>query len=35
MIKSMNAATSRLELALVPLMDQVPYLKHNLNARAI
>jgi len=35
MIAAMKKADSRLEPALVPLRDQVLFLKHNLNARAI
>lgn len=35
MIGAMKRAESRLEPALVPLRDQVLFLKHNLNARAI
>lgn len=31
----MEWAESRLEPALIPLRDQVLFLKHNLNARAI
>ena len=31
----MKRAESKLEPALVPLRDQVLFLKHNLNARAI
>ena len=31
----MKRAESRLEPALVPLRDQVLFMKHNLNARAI
>ena len=35
LISAMKRAESKLEPALVPLRDQVLYLKHNLNARAI
>lgn len=35
MIRSMDAASAKLDPALRPLQDQVLYLKHNLNARAI
>ncbi|MFY9398922.1 MAG: DUF2959 domain-containing protein [Desulfomonilia bacterium] len=35
LIAAMKRAEARLEPALVPLRDQVLYLKHNLNARAI
>jgi hypothetical protein len=35
MIAAMKKAESKLEPALVPLRDQVLFLKHNLNARAI
>ena len=35
MIAAMKKADSRLEPALVPLRDQVLFLKHHLNARAI
>lgn len=35
LIGAMKNAESKLEPALVPLRDQVLYLKHNLNARAI
>jgi chromosome segregation ATPase len=35
LIDAMKRAEARLEPALVPLRDQVLYLKHNLNARAI
>lgn len=35
LITAMKRAESKLEPALVPLRDQVLYLKHNLNARAI
>ena len=35
LMKAMKKAESRLEPALVPLRDQVLYLKHNLNAKAI
>lgn len=35
LITAMKRAESRLEPALVPLRDQVLFLKHNLNARAI
>ena len=35
LIKSMKRAESKLEPALVPLRDQVLFMKHNLNARAI
>lgn len=35
LIAAMKKAESKLEPALVPLRDQVLYLKHNLNARAI
>ncbi len=35
LIKSMKKAESKLEPALVPLRDQVLFMKHNLNARAI
>jgi chromosome segregation ATPase len=35
LIDAMERAEARLEPALVPLRDQVLYLKHNLNARAI
>ena len=35
MIAAMKRAESRLEPALQPLRDQVLFLKHNLNARAI
>jgi chromosome segregation ATPase len=35
MIAAMKRAEARLEPALSPLRDQVLYLKHNLNARAI
>jgi len=34
-MKAMKKAESRMEPALVPLRDQVLYLKHNLNAKAI
>lgn len=35
LMQAMKRAESRLEPALVPLRDQVLFLKHNLNARAI
>jgi hypothetical protein len=35
LIEAMRKAESKLEPALVPLRDQVLYLKHNLNAKAI
>lgn len=35
LITAMKRAESRLEPALVPLRDQVLFMKHNLNARAI
>lgn len=35
LIAAMKKAESKLEPALVPLRDQVMYLKHNLNAKAI
>ncbi len=35
LITAMKKAESRLEPALIPLRDQVLFLKHNLNARAI
>lgn len=35
LISAMKRAESKLEPVLVPLRDQVLYLKHNLNARAI
>jgi predicted nucleic acid-binding Zn-ribbon protein len=35
LINAMKKAEARLEPALVPLRDQVLFLKHNLNARAI
>ena len=35
LIKAMKKAESKLEPALVPLRDQVLFMKHNLNARAI
>jgi gas vesicle protein len=35
LIDAMKNAESRLEPALVPLRDQVLFMKHNLNARAI
>ena len=35
LITAMKRAESKLEPALIPLRDQVLYLKHNLNARAI
>lgn len=35
LITAMKRAESKLEPALVPMRDQVLYLKHNLNARAI
>ena len=35
LIAAMQRAEAKLEPALVPLRDQVLYLKHNLNARAI
>ena len=35
LIRAMKAAEARLEPVLVPLRDQVLYLKHNLNAKAI
>ena len=35
LIKAMKRAESKLEPALVPLRDQVLFMKHNLNARAI
>lgn len=35
LMAAMNKAESRLEPALQPLRDQVLYLKHNLNAKAI
>lgn len=35
LIQAMKRAESRLEPALIPLRDQVLFLKHNLNARAI
>ena len=35
LIAAMKTAESRLEPALVPLRDQVLFMKHNLNARAI
>ena len=35
MIRAMRAARDRLEPALSPLRDQVLFLKHNLNARAL
>ena len=34
-MKSMKSAEAKLEPVLVPLRDQVMYLKHNLNAKAI
>lgn len=35
LIKAMKKAEARLEPALLPLRDQVLFMKHNLNARAI
>jgi len=35
LIKAMKKAESKLEPALVPLRDQVLFIKHNLNARAM
>lgn len=35
LIRAMKAAEARLEPVLVPLRDQVLYLKHNLNAKAV
>jgi hypothetical protein len=35
LIKAMNNAESKLEPVLVPLRDQVLFMKHNLNAKAI
>lgn len=35
LIKAMKKAESRLEPVLIPLRDQVLFMKHNLNARAI
>ena len=35
LIKAMKNAEAKLEPALVPLRDQVLFMKHNLNARAI
>ncbi len=35
LIKAMKKAESKLEPALVPLRDQVLFMKHNLNAKAI
>ena len=35
LIKAMKRAEAKLEPALVPLRDQVLFMKHNLNARAI
>lgn len=35
LIASMKRAESKLEPALIPLRDQVLYIKHNLNAKAI
>ena len=35
LIKAMRRAESKLEPALIPLRDQVLFLKHNLNAKAI
>jgi hypothetical protein len=35
LMQAMKRAESRLEPALIPLRDQVLFLKHNLNARAI
>ena len=35
LIKAMKKAEAKLEPALAPLRDQVLYMKHNLNARAI
>ncbi len=35
LIEAMKTAESRLEPALVPLRDQVLFMKHNLNAKAI
>jgi len=35
LIAAMKKAESKLEPALVPLRDQVLFMKHNLNARAI
>jgi len=35
LISSMKRAEDKLEPALIPLRDQVLYMKHNLNARAI
>ena len=35
LLRAMKAAEARLEPVLVPLRDQVLYLKHNLNAKAI
>ncbi len=35
LIRAMKKAEARLEPALVPLRDQVLFMKHNLNARAI
>ena len=35
LIRAMQKAESKLEPALVPLRDQVLFMKHNLNARAI
>ena len=35
LIASMKRAESKLEPALIPLRDQVMYIKHNLNAKAI
>jgi hypothetical protein len=35
LIKAMKKAKSKLEPALIPLRDQVLFMKHNLNAKAI
>ena len=35
LIEAMRAAEAKLEPVLVPLRDQVLFMKHNLNARAI
>ena len=35
LIKAMKSAESRLEPVLTPLRDQVLFMKHNLNAKAI
>jgi hypothetical protein len=35
LIEAMKKAEAKLEPALVPLRDQVLFMKHNLNARAI